>query len=206
MHTCGRMCKDIGVKTTFPRTMGISFRLHPERSRVHPERSRGLHPEQSRVHPERSRVHPERSRGVEVYALNFSSRLRSTNSLSGPECTPSGAEGCTPSEAECTPSGAEGVGVYALDFSSRLRSTNSLSRAEFTPSGAEGCTPIRAEGCVCYLNTRTCPPFSAPPSFSGPPIATLVPSPDILTLDPNLSSAAIPSISVLCCIQFSPFH
>ena len=132
MHTCGRMCKDIGVKTTFPRTMGISFRLHPERSRalhpnqsraLHPERSRGVapraeprgwcicigflvsasldeqfersrvHPERSRVHPERSRVHPERSRGVEVYALDFSSRLRSTNSLSE-------AEGCTPSEAE----------------------------------------------------------------------------------------------------------
>ena len=143
MHTCGRMCKDIGVKTTFPRTMGISFRLHPEQSRVHPE--------QSRVHPERSRVHPERSRGVEVYALDFSSRLRSTNSLSGAEhCTPSEAEGYPiqsrvlhpersrvlypersrvlyPERSRVLyPERSRGVHIH-IRFSSRLRSTNSLS-------------------------------------------------------------------------------
>ena len=123
MHTCGRMCKDIGVKTTFPRTMGISFRLHPKQTRgLHPERSR-VHPEQSRVHPERSRVlHPERTR------------------------------------------------VH----------------------------PERSRGGPGYLNTRTCPPLTAPPSFLGAPIATLVPSPEITTLLPQLSPAASPSISVFC--------
>jgi hypothetical protein len=90
----------------------------------------------SRVYPERSRgQYPERSRGVGVYALDFSSRLRSTNSLSGAEhCTPSEAEGYPiqsrvlhPERSRVLyPERSRGVHIH-IRFSSRLRSTNSLS-------------------------------------------------------------------------------
>jgi hypothetical protein len=80
-------------------------------------------------------LHPERSRGVGVYALDFSSRLRSTNSLSGAEhCTPSEAEGYPiqsrvlhPERSRVLyPERSRGVHIH-IRFSSRLRSTNSLS-------------------------------------------------------------------------------
>ena len=62
-------------------TNSFSRGLYPERSRVSTERSR-VYPERSRVSTERSRVSTERSRGgVHIYN-GFSSRLRSTISLS----------------------------------------------------------------------------------------------------------------------------
>ena len=149
MHTCGRMCKDIGVKTTFPRTMGISFRLHPERSRA-------LHPNQSRA------LHPERSRGV------------------APRAEPRGWCIC--------------IGFLV---SASLDEQFERSRA-LHPNQSRGLHPERSRGGPGYLNTRTCPPLTAPPSFLGAPIATLVPSPEITTLLPQLSPAASPSISVFC--------
>ena len=142
-------------------------------------------------------------------------------------CTPSEAEVCTPSEAECLypersrvypersrvlyPERSRGVHIHNR-LSSRLRSTNSLwslgavtrippQRGEIIIAleGRNVFYPERSRGeGVYYLNTRTCPPLTAPPSFSVAPIATLVPSPEITTLLPQLSPAASPSISVFC--------
>ncbi len=136
---------------------------------LYPERSRGLYPERSRG------LSTERSRGL------------STERSRG------------------------GGGIHNR-LSSRLRSTNSLwslgavtrippQRGEIIIAleGRNVFYPERSRGeGVYYLNTRTCPPLTAPPSFSVAPIATLVPSPEITTLLPQLSPAASPSISVFC--------
>ena len=66
----GGVCVPIGVsRLDFTRRT-----VHERCRRLYPEQSRGVYPEQSRG------VYPERSRGVVVYTLEFSSRLRSTNS------------------------------------------------------------------------------------------------------------------------------
>ena len=140
-----------------------------------PSEAECLYPERSRVYPERSRVlYPERSRVL-------------------------------------YPERSRGVHIHNR-LSSRLRSTNSLwslgavtrippQRGEIIIAleGRNVFYPERSRGeGVYYLNTRTCPPLTAPPSFSVAPIATLVPSPEITTLLPQLSPAASPSISVFC--------
>jgi hypothetical protein len=99
------ICIGFLVSTSLDEQFERSRALHPERSRGVPHSEPSVAPrakprgwcicigflvsasldEQfaSRVYPERSPgQYPERSRGVEVYALDFSSRLRSTNSLS----------------------------------------------------------------------------------------------------------------------------
>ena len=145
MHTCGRMCKDIGVKTTFLRTMGISFRLHPERSRgVAPRAEPRVAPRaKPRVAPrakprgwciyigflvsasldeqfERSRVlHPERSRVLH----HERSRVHPERSRG---LHPERSRGLYPERSRgLYPERSRGVHIH-ISFSSRLRSTSSL--------------------------------------------------------------------------------